>query len=74
LKLTSLDLNEFTCSSCKSHENKFEEIIINKSNKKDLFLLKIYADLKIFKRIILICFIAIIVANSIYFKPKDLKI
>lgn len=74
MKLTSLDLNEFTCSSCKSQENKFEEIIINKSNKKDLFLLKIYADLKIFKRIILICFIAIIVTNSIYFKPKDLKI
>lgn len=39
-----------------------------------MVLLKIYADLKIFRRIILICFIAIIVTNLIYFKPKNLKI
>lgn len=49
-------------------------MIISNSTKKDLVLLKIYADLKIFKRIILICFISIIVTNLIYFKPKDLKV
>lgn len=49
-------------------------MIISKSNKRDLVLLKIYADLKIFKRIILICFIALTVTNLTYFKPKDLKI
>jgi hypothetical protein len=49
-------------------------MILSKTNKRDLVLLKIYADLKIFKRIILICFIAILVTNLTYFKPKDLKI